>query len=72
MKPFLIFNFNIFFNFFDKGLIEFFGPSEVILKSFKLSRFNFKVQYNFIQNFLSLIFFFFLIFICFFFFLYNI
>ena len=51
VKPFLIFNFNIFFNFFDKGLIEFFGPSEVILKSFKLSRFNFKIKYNFIFNF---------------------
>ena len=62
VKSFLVFNFTIFFNFFDKGLIEFFGPSEIILKSIRFSRFNIKLQqFNFILNFIFLIFFFILL-----------
>ena len=72
VKPFLIFNFNVFFNYFDKGLIEFFGPSEIIIKSFKFSRFNSKIQFNFIKNFLSLIFFFILILLILFIYIYII
>ena len=72
VKPFLVFNFNIFFNYFDKGLIEFFGPSEIITKSFKFSRFNSKIQFNFIKNFLSLIFFFILILLILFLYIYII
>lgn len=69
VKPFLVYSFNIFFIYFDKGIIELLGPSNITLKSLKFSRINNKVQsYNFIQSFFSLIFFFFLIVILFIFF----
>ena len=56
VKPFLVLNFNIFFNYFDKGLIELFGPSTLVVNILKLSRLGTKIQFNFISNFLSLIF----------------
>ena len=61
VKPFLVFIFNIFFNYFDKGLLEFFGPSSIIKFSFKFSKISNKVQFNYFQNFIYLILFFILV-----------
>ncbi len=59
VKPLLTFSLNIFFNYFDKGLIELLGPSST-LYVLKISKFFNKVQYNFLSNIISLTFIFFI------------
>ena len=58
VKPFLLSIFNIFFNYFDKGLLELFGPSTAIKFFLKFSKMGNKVQLNYFQSFIYLILFF--------------
>ena len=68
IRFFLINNLNIFLNYFDKGLIEWLGPSVLSLNILKYSRFFNKIKLDFINNFFFLLFFFFIFFFfCFFF-----
>ena len=57
VRFFLINNLNVFLNYFDKGLIEWLGPSTLSLSVLKYSRFFNKIKLDFINNFFLLFFF---------------
>ena len=63
VKFFLFFKFNIFLVYFDKGLIEFLGPSNFINFFLKFIKFNNKIQLNFFINFILLFFYFLFLFL---------